>query len=97
MLAQRMRLRRACCDPRLAVPDAAITGAKLEAFAGIVEERVANKHKALVFSQFVDYLHLLRGERDRMKVSRPHNPSLNSKRSPAQYAPESYRKISTAG
>ena len=63
-----MRLRRACCDPRLAVPDAAITGAKLEAFAGIVEELVANKHKALVFSQFVDYLHLLRGELDRMKV-----------------------------
>ena len=68
VLAQLMRLRRACCDPRLAVPDAAITGAKLEAFAGIVEELVANKHKALVFSQFVDYLHLLRGELDRMKV-----------------------------
>ncbi len=69
VLAQLMRLRRACCDPRLAVPDAGITGAKLEAFTMIVEELVANRHKALVFSQFTGYLALLRGELERMGVS----------------------------
>jgi SNF2 family DNA or RNA helicase len=69
VLAQLMRLRRACCDPRLAVPDSGITGAKLEAFTMIVEELVANRHKALVFSQFTGYLALLRGELERMGVS----------------------------
>ena len=69
VLAQLMRLRRACCDPRLAVPDSGISGAKLEAFTMIVEELVANRHKALVFSQFTGYLALLRGELERMGVS----------------------------
>ncbi len=69
VLAQLMRLRRACCDPRLVARDSALAGAKIEAFAMIVEELVANKHKALVFSQFVDYLTLLRGELERMNVS----------------------------
>jgi SNF2 family DNA or RNA helicase len=68
VLAQLMRLRRACCDPRLAAPDVKINGAKLEAFTLIVEELVANRHKALVFSQFVGYLALLRGELDRLGV-----------------------------
>ncbi len=69
VLAQLMRLRRACCDPRLVVPDSGISGAKLEAFTMIVEELIANRHKALVFSQFTGYLALLRGELERMGVS----------------------------
>jgi superfamily II DNA or RNA helicase len=69
VLAQLMRLRRACCDPRLAAPGAGVTGAKLDAFTMLVEELVANRHKALVFSQFVDYLALLRAELDRMGVA----------------------------
>ncbi len=60
VLAQLTRLRRAACDPRLATPGYKARGAKVEAFAELVEELVANGHKALVFSQFVDFLTLLR-------------------------------------
>jgi len=60
ILAQLTRLRRAACDPRLVSPHLDITGAKTQAFADLAAELVANGHKALVFSQFVDFLELLR-------------------------------------
>jgi len=60
VLAQLMRLRRAACDPRLVNPELGIAGAKVQAFAELAAELAANGHKALVFSQFVDFLALLR-------------------------------------
>jgi SNF2 family DNA or RNA helicase len=60
ILAQLTRLRRAACDPRLVTPGIADAGAKVQAFAELATELVANGHKALVFSQFVDFLKLLR-------------------------------------
>jgi len=60
VLAQLTRLRRAACDPRLVNPELGLAGAKLEAFADLAAEIVANGHKALVFSQFTDFLALLR-------------------------------------
>jgi superfamily II DNA or RNA helicase len=60
ILAQLTRLRRAACDPRLVSPQMGIAGAKVQAFTELVAELVANGHKALVFSQFVDFLALLR-------------------------------------
>ncbi|RQW27110.1 DEAD/DEAH box helicase [Rhodobacteraceae bacterium CH30] len=60
MLAQLTKLRRAACDPRLVNPQLGLTGAKVQAFAELAEELVANRHKVLVFSQFVDFLALLR-------------------------------------
>jgi SNF2 family DNA or RNA helicase len=60
VLAQLMRLRRAACDPRLVNPELNIPGAKVQAFAELATELAANGHKALVFSQFVDFLSLLR-------------------------------------
>ncbi|MEO5763785.1 MAG: DEAD/DEAH box helicase [Casimicrobiaceae bacterium] len=60
ILAQLTRLRRAACDPRLASPGFAATGAKVQAFRELATELVANGHKTLVFSQFVDFLTLLR-------------------------------------
>ncbi len=60
VLAQLTRLRRAACDPRLVDPEVVSRGAKVGMFAELVEELVANGHKALVFSQFVDFLTLLR-------------------------------------
>ncbi|MBL8482186.1 MAG: SWF/SNF helicase family protein, partial [Rhodocyclaceae bacterium] len=39
-------------------------GAKLAAFAELVDELLENRHKALVFSQFVDHLAILRGHLD---------------------------------
>jgi hypothetical protein len=64
LLAEIMRLRRACCHPRLALPDSDLPSAKLEAFSEIVEELLDNRHKALVFSQFVDHLRLIRAHLD---------------------------------
>ncbi|HJV70619.1 DEAD/DEAH box helicase [Ideonella sp.] len=60
VLAGLTRLRRAACDPRLVSPHVSAKGAKVQAFAELAAELVANGHKALVFSQFVDFLALLR-------------------------------------
>jgi len=60
VLAQLTRLRRAACDPRLVDPHLGIAGAKVNAFVELAQELVANRHKALVFSQFTDFLALLR-------------------------------------
>jgi superfamily II DNA or RNA helicase len=64
LLAEIMRLRRACCHPCLALPDSDLPSAKLDAFSEIVEELLDNRHKALVFSQFVDHLRLIRAHLD---------------------------------
>jgi SNF2 family DNA or RNA helicase len=64
LLAEIMRLRRACCHPRLALPDSDLPSAKLDAFAEILDELLENRHKALVFSQFVDHLRLIRAHLD---------------------------------
>ncbi len=64
VLAQLTKLRRAACDPRLTSPDLGIVGAKVRAFADLASELAANGHKALVFSQFVDFLTLLRAPLD---------------------------------
>lgn len=60
VLAQLTKLRRAACDPRLVSPALGMVGAKLRAFTELAQELAANGHKALVFSQFVDFLTLLR-------------------------------------
>lgn len=60
ILAGLTRLRRAACDPRLVTPTLKRPGAKVTAFSELAAELVANGHKALVFSQFVDFLALLR-------------------------------------
>jgi superfamily II DNA or RNA helicase len=65
ILAEITRLRQACCNPRLILPGCDIDSAKLEAFDGIVEELLANAHKALVFSQFVTHLTIIREHLDR--------------------------------
>lgn len=64
ILAQLTRLRRAACDPRLVSPEAGVVGAKVQTFADLAVELAANGHKALVFSQFVDFLQLLRAPLD---------------------------------
>jgi len=68
LLAEIMRLRRVCCHPKLALPDTDLPSAKLEAFAEIVDELLDNRHKALVFSQFVDHLSLIRAHLDRRGI-----------------------------
>jgi SNF2 family DNA or RNA helicase len=69
ILAQLTRLRRAACDPRLVSPDLGIVGAKVQAFAQLALELSANGHKTLVFSQFVDFLTLLRAPLDEAGIA----------------------------
>jgi len=60
ILAEMMRLRRAVCNPELVAPGAGIASSKLIAFARLVDGLLENRHKVLVFSQFVDHLSLIR-------------------------------------
>lgn len=69
ILAELMRLRRACCHPRLLLPESELPGSKLEAFSETIDELLANQHKALVFSQFVDHLTILRQELERKGIA----------------------------
>ncbi|NJK99788.1 MAG: DEAD/DEAH box helicase [Spirulinaceae cyanobacterium SM2_1_0] len=68
VLAEIMRLRRFCCNPNLVKPELELTGSKLEVFGETVEELLANRHKALVFSQFVDHLKILRDYLDTQNI-----------------------------
>ena len=69
ILAEIMKLRRACCHPRLVLADSRLPCAKLDLFAKVVTELLENRHKILVFSQFVDHLAIVRELLDRRKVS----------------------------
>ncbi|MCX5863962.1 MAG: DEAD/DEAH box helicase, partial [Deltaproteobacteria bacterium] len=69
ILAEIMKLRRACCNPRLILPETDIPSAKLALFAKLVDELRENGHKALVFSQFVDHLSLVREHLDREGIA----------------------------
>ena len=60
ILAEIMKLRRACCHPRLVMEESVLGSAKLQAFEELVDELLDNRHKALVFSQFVGHLKLIR-------------------------------------
>ena len=68
VLAEIMKLRRACCNPRLVIEDSALSSSKLDAFEELVDELLDNKHKALVFSQFVGHLTLIRELLDKKKI-----------------------------
>ncbi|MEO1181848.1 MAG: helicase-related protein, partial [Cyanobacteria bacterium J06636_28] len=69
VLAEITRLRRMCCNPKLVVPGVAPTSAKLQLFGEVLEELLSNRHKALVFSQFVDHLTILRNFLDEQNIT----------------------------
>ncbi|MBT9531447.1 MAG: DEAD/DEAH box helicase, partial [Pseudomonas sp.] len=81
VLAEITRLRRFCCHPSLVMPGAGLSGSKLAAFAEIVVELLENKHKALVFSQFVDHLTIVRGWLDEQGI---HYQYLDGSTSPKE-------------
>jgi len=60
ILAEMMRLRRAVCNPELVAPGLGIASSKLATFAHLIDDLLENRHKVLVFSQFVDHLTLIR-------------------------------------
>ncbi len=59
VLAELMRLRRCCCHPSLIKGGDKIPSAKLDALSDLIDELLENGHKALIFSQFVDYLRII--------------------------------------
>ncbi len=68
ILAQIMKLRQAACNPRLVMAQSPISSSKLQVFGELVSELIENKHKALVFSQFVGHLGLIREHLDRQGI-----------------------------
>ncbi|MGD1855382.1 MAG: DEAD/DEAH box helicase [Leptolyngbyaceae cyanobacterium] len=69
VLAEITRLRRMCCNPKLIMPEMAPTSAKLQRFGEVLEELLSNRHKALVFSQFVDQQTIIRQYLDEQKIT----------------------------
>jgi superfamily II DNA or RNA helicase len=68
ILAEITKLRRACCNPALIDAAAGVPSGKLATFLDLVEELIRNRHKALVFSQFVGHLELVRAALDERGV-----------------------------
>jgi SNF2 family DNA or RNA helicase len=69
LLAEIMKLRRACCNPSLVMADTEISSSKLQLFSEVLGDLLDNRHKALVFSQFVDHLHIIRDYLDKQGIS----------------------------
>jgi len=83
MLAELMRMRRAACHPSLVMPEANIHGSKLEAFEELVVELREEGHRALVFSQFVDHLQIVRRRLEALSIPYQY---LDGSTAPAQRA-----------
>ena len=60
VLAAITKLRLASCHPKLVMEDSTLGSSKLERFGELLDELLENNHKALVFSQFVKYLSIIR-------------------------------------
>ncbi len=69
ILSEIMKLRQACCNPRLISPDTSIESSKLSIFSSVVEELIGGRHKALVFSQFIGHLKIIREYLDSKNIS----------------------------
>jgi superfamily II DNA or RNA helicase len=69
ILAEMMRLRRACCNPALVAPELKLQSSKLTVFSRLLDDLLENRHKVLVFSQFVDHLTLIRKSLDERGIS----------------------------
>jgi superfamily II DNA or RNA helicase len=69
ILAEIMRMRRACCHPKLVMPESTIEGSKLAQVLETFDELRGGNHRALVFSQFVDHLQLVRQQLDQRGIT----------------------------
>lgn len=69
VLAELTRLRRAACDPRLIAPELGLIGEKVQEFERLAIELRAGGHRALVFSQFTDFLDLLGQQLDQAGIA----------------------------
>ena len=69
ILTEIMRLRQVCCNTRLIDRNSGIESSKLKVFSSIVEELLESNHKALVFSQFIGHLSIIREYLDGKGIS----------------------------
>ncbi len=69
VLAELTRLRRAACHPALIAPEFRLPSAKLTELIRLCHELKENRHRALVFSQFTDFLALVRKAFDENAIS----------------------------
>jgi SNF2 family DNA or RNA helicase len=69
VLAEITKLRQLCCNPLLLDENTKIASSKLEQFKLLVHELKDNNHKALVFSQFVSHLKIIRAYLDKENIS----------------------------
>jgi superfamily II DNA or RNA helicase len=68
VLAEITKLRQASCNPLLVDANVNIPSSKLATFIEIVDELTENKHRALVFSQFVTHLSIVRQALDKKGI-----------------------------
>ncbi len=69
MLAELVKLRQACCNPKLVMPETDLASAKLAALDELLNELSDNNHKALIFSQFVGHLQLIKEHLEKRGMS----------------------------
>lgn len=69
ILAEITKLRLACCHSTLANGEIDLPSSKLEQFSYLLNDILENKHKVLVFSQFVRYLDLVKNLLEEKKIS----------------------------
>lgn len=68
VLAEITKLRQACCDCSLVDSSLSIENSKLNAFIETVKNIIDNGHKALVFSQYVSFLDIVRKRIEQEKI-----------------------------
>lgn len=68
VLAEITKLRQACCDSSLVDSSLSIENSKLNAFIETVKNIIENGHKALVFSQYVSFLQIVKQRIDAEKI-----------------------------
>lgn len=69
ILTELTRLRQACCHPRLVDPKTKLEGAKLKALLRLLRDLKDSGHRALIFSQFVGHLAVVREELEKAGLS----------------------------
>ncbi len=69
ILAEITRLRQACCHAALVDENITIASSKIKNFLILVKNIIDNKHKALVFSQFVRYLDKIKEVLDQENIN----------------------------
>jgi SNF2 family DNA or RNA helicase len=69
VLTEIMKLRQACCNPRLIAADTTIGSSKLSLFSSLIEELISGRHKVLVFSQFIGHLNIIREYLDKREIT----------------------------